>query len=746
MKAECPACGIDCKNAANLAAHLKARHPEYLAPEPSKKKVGGPKRKYASDEEAYEARKAQSAAISARKTLAGREIGPLPEVADPARRGRCERSLLAYCRTYHPAKFFLPFSGPHLKAVAKAERAVLHGGVFALAMARGSGKSEICKRAVEWAILYGHRRFVVLVGATGPAADALMADVQAQLETNDLLLADFPAACYPVRRLDRLPFKARGQLLGGEPTRLVWTSDRVTLAHVPGAACAGATVLTAGITASFRGLSATGPDGGTIRPDLVVVDDPQTRESATSLTQCATREAIIKGDVLGLAGPTKAVACLLPCTVIAPGDVADRLLDRTLSPQWQGERTKLVESFPTDEPLWEEYFRVRDEELRADGDGSRARAFYRKHRAELDAGCVLSWPERFDASGYASGVEEAMCYRRDRPEAFAAEMQNEPLLSAEIAAGSLSLDGLAAKSNKLDRGIAPRDATHLTLGIDVGKDVLYWCVTAWTEAGGGAVVDYGTYPKQNRPHFKARDARPTLAALYPTMDEEARVYAGLDALTKQLLGREYPRETTGFTRVEKGLIDSGWAAETIKRFVRQSPHGRDLFPSKGHGKGATSTPLMEWTRKPGQRWGRHWMINLDRLLNFDSNHWKSQVADRLLTPPAGHGALYLPGGNVAHFAEHLCSEFRTLTPAEKVGRKVYEWAVKPGGPDNHWWDALVLSAVAAALLGVRYDAATAAAAAPATSAPPQTRPQPATRVWQDPRELQRQARQMSRGR
>lgn len=722
MTAKCPVCDKDCKNPQNLASHLGAKHPDYFRDEPKKparlakttpkKKTGGPKRKYATDEEAYAAQKANAAAASARKTLAGREIGPLPAVADPARRARCERSLLAYCQTYHPANFYLPFSSAHYKAIAKAERAVLHGGVFALAMPRGSGKSMICKRAAEWAILYGHRRFVVLVGATGPAADALMVDIQNTLETIDLILADFPEAAYPVRRLDRLPFKARGQLLGGVSTRLVWKTDFLTLAHIPGSVCAGATITTVGIEANMRGLLVPGPDGGSIRPDMVIVDDPQTRESATSLTQVEKRLSIVNGDVLGLAGPSKTIACLLPCTVISPDDVADRLLNRAVSPKWQGERTKMVDAFPSAEGLWEEYFRIRDQELRTDGDGKLARAYYLSHQEEMDEGCVLSWPDRYDPAAYASAVEEAMCYRHDRPEAFAAEAQNEPLLAAEIAAGSLTLTGLKEKANAVPQGTVPRESVHLTAGIDVGKDILFWSVTAWTEDGGGAVVDYGTFPRQNQSHFTARDARQTLGSLFPQMDEQARVYAGLKALTEQLFGKEWAREGGGHLRMDRGLIDSGWNTELVKRFCRQSQYATMLFPSKGFGITATAAPMGSWAKKPGQKWwNRYCMLNLDRLVNFDSNYWKSQVVNRLLTPPAGRACLYVPAGDHSHFFEHLASEYRVTATADKQGRKVDEWKLKPGRPDNHWLDALVLSSVAAVTLGVKYDAQKAAAQA-----------------------------------
>ena len=88
------------------------------------------------------------------------------------------------------------------------------------------------------------------------------------------------------------------------------------------------------------------PDGKTVRPSLVVLDDPQTDESARSLSQCANREAILAGAVLGLGGPGKKISGIMPCTVIRPGDMADNILDRDKHPEWNGERTRMVYSFP----------------------------------------------------------------------------------------------------------------------------------------------------------------------------------------------------------------------------------------------------------------------------------------------------------------------------------------------------------------------------------------------------------------
>jgi hypothetical protein len=49
------------------------------------------------------------------------------------------------------------------------------------------------------------------------------------------------------------------------------------------------------------------------------------------------------------------------------------------------------------------------------------------------------------------------------------------------------------------------------------------------------------------------------------------------------------------------------------------------------------------------------------------------------------------------FAEHLTSEYFIKTEAR--GRSVDEWKQRPEQPDNHWFDCLVGSAVAASMQG-----------------------------------------------
>jgi len=71
----------------------------------------------------------------------------------------------------------------------------------------------------------------------------------------------------------------------------------------------------------------------TVRPALVVLDDPQTDESARSLSQCANRESVLAGAVLGLAGPGKKISGIMPCTVRVQAEAGGPRRSQLADPQ-----------------------------------------------------------------------------------------------------------------------------------------------------------------------------------------------------------------------------------------------------------------------------------------------------------------------------------------------------------------------------------------------------------------------------
>jgi hypothetical protein len=658
-------------------------------------------------DDAYDRHRQRAGARQAGLSARGRDIGPIPEAAHPLRRKAAARDFHRFATTYLPHSFPLPFSEDHLRTAARIEAAVLKGELYARAMPRGSGKTTLVEAGALWAVLYGHRSFVVLIGNGRDEAVALLESIKFDLETNERLLEDFPEVCVPVQALEGIVNRCKGQTCEGHPTRIEWADDKIVLPHVARSKASGAVVRAKGLMASLRGMKHKLPGGRSIRPDLVILDDPQDEESAESPSQCAKRERVIAGSVLNLAGPGQRIAALAAVTVIRQGDLAERLLDRKLHPEWQGERAKMVYAWPERMDLWDRYADMRRESLAEGRGGAEATAFYALRRADMDRGAQVYWPERWDP-GELSAVQHAFNKRILVGDfAFEAEYQNEPRPIEAEDEGKLTPAEVMARVNRHKRGSAPRGCARLTAFVDVQGSLLYWLVAGWSEDFTGAVLDYGSHPEQGRAYWTLRDARKTLGSLYPG-GMEAAIAAGLAALWADLLGREWPLEGGGALRVERCLVDANWgeSTELVYRACRMSPHAALLTPSHGKGITAGANPIGDWTPKKGERRGINWIQPLPkpgrlRHVLFDANYWKSFVAARLRVPAAAAGALTLFGDQpAAHrlLADHLTAEYRVRT-RRVGGREVDEWKQRPEKPDNHLLDALVGAAVAASMQG-----------------------------------------------
>jgi len=655
----------------------------------------------------YDEVKRRQAERNAALVRSAQDIGEIPAVADPERKARAEESFRAFCETYFADVFYLPWSDDHLRVIDKIEKAVRTGGLFAMAMPRGSGKTVGCQTAVLWSALIGATPFVCLIAASAERARDLLETIKVWLETNPLLHADFPEVTYPVQCLERITNRQKGQKHNGEPTRIEWASDRIVLPTIEGSKASGVVISSSGMKGSeIRGQNYARADGKVVRPQLVMVDDPQTTESAWSPSQSQRREAVLAGDVLGMAGPGKKIAGLMACTVIRPGDMADNILDRDKHPEWQGERTKMVYAFPANEKLWAKYAELRADSLRNDGDGSEATEFYRAHREAMDAGSVVAWPQRHN-DDELSAIQHAMNLKLRDEGAFFAEYQNEPIVEAE-GEEMLSAEAIAAKLNGYRRGEIPIGCSHLTMFIDVQQKVLFWLLAAWEENFTGYVVDYGTWPDQKRPYFALRDVRSTLSRAAPSAGMEGQIYAGLEKFTAEKLSLAYRREDGAEMRIDRCLVDANWGQSTdvVYQFCRQSPHAGILLPSHGKYVGASSIPFSEYKRKRGDRVGHHWRIpntigrRQVRHVLVDTNYWKSFVHARLAVAMGDPGCLSLFGqdDNVHRLlADHLTAEYRVQTLAR--GRTVDEWKLRATRPDNHWLDCLVGCAVAASVQG-----------------------------------------------
>jgi len=650
-------------------------------------------------------------------TLVGQDIGPIPPVENPRRRARAIKSFPYFCRTHLKAAFFLPWADYHKRAAATIQTAVLFGGLFAFAMPRGSGKTTLSEAAAIWAAICGHSLYSTIIGPSETAGEQRLRNIKTSLSTNDLLLADFPEVIYPIRCLENSSRRAEGQRQAGARTAIAWQTRRIVLPTILDATgkpypASGAVITAYGLTGELRGLNHQLQDGTVVRPQLAVCDDPQTRESARSPSQSHYRERVLAGDIAYLAGPTKPIAVVMPCTVIYPDDMADRMLDREKHPEWQGHRTQMVDSFPDDLELWDQYADIQRHALRTEQGPGQANAFYKKHRRKMDAGAKVTWKHRHLPTEL-SAVQHAMNLKIRDEAAFWAEAQNQPQRE-EADLAILTAPEIATKVSGFPRRQFPTPCDRLTAFVDVQGKLLYWLVAAWEHGFTGYILDYGSWPPQKRSYYTLADARQTLKRRYPGTDDEAAIFAGIQELVATLAGHDYRRDDGATLRLSRLMVDANWGGTSalVNSALRQSPHAGILSPSYGRGIKASGAPISQWQQSRGKPYGPEWVPTKAKGRHlvgivYDTNYWKKRFHDALALPLGTRAAVHLyHHKNAAQhhqmIADHLAAEVPKKTAHGK--RTVYEWSAKPG-QDNHLLDCAVGAMVAASVAGISNTAA-----------------------------------------
>ena len=626
----------------------------------------------------------------------------------PQRRMACRKDLKAFCTAYFPKRFKLEFSSYHLQVIKRLEDMMVQGGgKLCLAMPRASGKTCLAEVSIIWALLYGYCRYIVVVGANKPAAEKIIGNIKKNLTENKILLSDFPESVYPFHKLGGSALQARGQRYLGELTRIEWKQNYVVFAQIPGSPASGAMIYSAGINGAIRGANITMPDGSVARPDMVLLDDPQTDEVARSKTQVDKRSETIDKTIEGLVGPGEEMALFMTCTVIQEGDLSSRYLDHKEYPHWRGLRFKMVEQMPTNMKLWEQYRDIRKNE-----DAVKATMFYKRHRAEMREGAVVAWEANYTSESL-DALQHAMNIWADKPVTFASEYQNEPMRPDQ---GAMVVPArvIRRRLNGLDHQTLPLDAQTLTGFIDVHDDLLYYSVVAWSDNFTGYVIDYGTYPKQIRRVFSKGETG-LITMSRSDQRKDGVIQAGLTALIKELMSTHWyvegdtvrgsacgASENIAFSKL---LIDTGYKPQIVENAIRLAV-GRStvVVPAKGKSIKAVNLPMKEWKRKSGEVHGNHWIESTPpgraRTITVDTNFWKCQVHDAFRLLPGTPGSLTLWGrDSETHrmFSEHMNAEVAKLV--ESGGNSLYEWQDTPN--DNHFFDCIVGSMIAASRLGIK---------------------------------------------
>lgn len=660
------------------------------------------------------------------------EIGELEPVKNPKRKAACKKSLAKFLQVYFPETTGLsPFSADHARVIKRLERAIRTGGRSFNLVYRGFAKTTISVNSCLWAMLYGYRRLIVLVGASRDAGKELLDAIKAELEGNELLAEDFPEVCQAIEAIEGKVQRCASQTHNGKLTGIRWTKDRIVFPSIDGSIASGASVVTRGITSQIRGIGKRGKKQQ--RPDLVICDDLQTDQSADSPKQVAKRLKILTKSILKLAGHQSTIACVVNGTIIERNDLMDRLRDPLQYPGWQGETVKMVRSWATaHETLWMgEYARLRRSFDPADPEDQErahaaASAFYLANQKAMDAGCKVSWDSCYDPEVEHSAIQHAYNYLiDDGQEVFACECQSEPL-SEGNEAEQLKIGEIIHKLSGLKHREVPPNTRAVTAYIDTQDESFWYVVTAWTSNYTGYVIDYGAWPDQGTRDASKKSLRIKLADKYAEYNNrEPRWRAGLADLCEEVLGRDWLDADGRAHAITHAFVDTadGDSSLPLRNWVASSRRwSKILRCSMGIGLRPADVPLNERPVDPKTelRRGLNWVEKRDKKVPggsvtwIDTNSWKTFLMNRwrAASPhnaklgddyrPDEPGAIYLWGTDAqTHqtFGVHQTSEFFVRMKHAKSGRSIDFWDEKPTRPDNEWFDGTVGCCVLADVAG-----------------------------------------------
>ena len=633
----------------------------------------------------------------ARLVDASRKLARIAKHIDPnpgkkAARTRLEKSLTKWMVYHGKDAFSSPFSDDHKKVIAKIERAINEGGLFALAMPRGHGKSTILKWATLYCMLTGRRNYVVIVAATAEMAQSVIEFVRQQLEESDTLHKHYPHVTTYARATGGKAQKAKYQLRAdGKSSGIQWTKNTLVLPEVLTSdgkeyKSNGSILEGHGLTGAIRGKWKDSKSGKVLRPDFVLLDDPQTRESAESESQCNMRERIITGDVLGLAGPKKKIAAVMPCTIVRGGDLAARFLDKEKHPEWSGETCKLVKSWPDEQDgLWVEYANRHKAEMAAGRGLKVATQYYKDNKAKMDKGAIVSWKHRV-RDGEISAIQTAENLLLETGDQFYAEYQNEPLAHGSTIF-DLTPELICSRVSEREAGQVPEWAKIIVAATDINHYGLHTVIVAFANDHTAAVVWYGR--ADNNGHGVV--PKNATEAAKKKFIYEALVAHGNGMMQTRLVCEGQPAVITAW------VIDGGYCHDVVQRYATEHRRlGVSVIVARGFA-ALTYRPygknLIGAARE--QCHATEWPLG--KGLAFNADYWREITQRAWLGDVGAPGTCSLPKGHHQEFAEQICREKLIEKVIGKSGW-FWRWATTPGWHD--YGDSMTMAYAGAAWNGI----------------------------------------------
>lgn len=596
------------------------------------------------------------------------------EPANMARRRKLEKDPEEWLRYYFPNVFTLPFSDGHREIIHAIVRTDAAGKDMVVAAPRGEGKTNILRYMSIYLVVTERAKFVAMGGwQSRSASEAFSTWVLAI--TSERLVADYPEFFAPfavsthANRLPRLHWlgemRPTGAAIRSKLMQIVFPDGR-------GAIAAGS------LQGDVKGLNITTASGASLRPDKLLLDDPQDVDRADDPKFVAETIKKIDTQWLCLAGPDSRISMMVACTIYAPDDVGETLGKRRNT---VFVRIPRVVSWPVDfdeaesrtRQLWDRWFDLYDDENTRD----MAFKFYELNRVRMCAGFKVSWKYRFDkAKGDPDAYFSAMVdyYTKGR-EAFFSEYQNQPV-TYDTKYYKLKPDHIIEHQVELHEDELPEDTVYAVLTTDINYSYgLTYEATAFNSEGRSHVFAKGVWCQAPLP----------ISAKNTNQEQRQRlVKKALEVFAEWVDVQPW--------KLDDWYIDAGGEQfDTVTRFCREAKKNGKLGRAMIGRAGKTYDPSVK--TRVGRVRGKVYACftrTSGKWYCMDADYYKELAQTSWITPigEPGSATIYkgLHEGSHRDYAEQMCREVLMAKGVIMVRgggtMVVYKWNTLPGKHDH----------------------------------------------------------------
>lgn len=381
------------------------------------------------------------------------------------------------------------------EVLREMQKAMVSHSNTLLSIARGQGKTSYCQCAGLYAIATGIQKYVVIISANQKSADNLLSDFyKVCMEQDTKFSTDYPELCLPFQLCSGS--LRRRQLYNGVSTDLVRNSGTLQFARLvdddgKDLATSGSIIETRGYSGQLRGMKKIS-GGKSLRPTLCLLDDWEDEDTASNPTSVEKMWDIINKDIIPMGGEQR-ISLLATQTPLCADDLVEKIKK---DKHWTTLNYPAIISLPQNMKMWDEYFKIYDQELVMKYDHSKSLKFYQDNFELMNEGSEVFNPTRFcTEDGHISAIQKLLEIKNAIGEAaFASEYQMCPL-RLKVAL-PISPDIVASRVSDLRELEVPDDNVRLVVAssdLNVSKYITTYIV-AFMRDGSSNIIYHEFYP------------------------------------------------------------------------------------------------------------------------------------------------------------------------------------------------------------------------------------------------------------